>query len=84
MERGKVHELFRPLHGIRHVFGKSYAHKSCVEVVELGVQVVLEEGHKRKIIFSTFDPDCATLLSLKCARYGPVLFLSSSTPSTTE
>lgn len=34
----------------------------------LHVQVVLEEGHKRKIIFSSFDPDCATLLSLKCAR----------------
>ena len=38
-------------------------------------QVVLEEGHKRKVIFSTFDPDCATLLSLKCARY-PVFFLT--------
>ena len=39
------------------------------------MQVVLEEGHKRKVIFSTFDPDCATLLSLKCARY-PVFFLT--------
>lgn len=38
-------------------------------------QVVLEEGHKRKVIFSSFDPDCATLLSLKCARY-PVFFLT--------
>ena len=36
---------------------------------------MLEEGHKRKVIFSTFDPDCATLLSLKCARY-PVFFLT--------
>ena len=40
-------------------------------------QVVLEEGHKRKVIFSSFDPDCATLLSLKCARY-PVFFLSAA------
>ena len=39
------------------------------------VQVVLEEGHKRKVIFSSFDPDCSTLLSLKCARY-PVFFLT--------
>ncbi|KAK9905950.1 hypothetical protein WJX75_009398 [Coccomyxa subellipsoidea] len=39
------------------------------------LRVVLEEGHKRKIIFSSFDPDCATLLSLKCARY-PVFFLT--------
>ena len=39
------------------------------------VQVVLEEGHKRKVIFSSFDPDCSTLLSLKSARY-PVFFLT--------
>ena len=39
--------------------------------------MVLEEGHKRKVIFSTFDPDCATLLSLKCARY-PVFFLTAA------
>ena len=41
------------------------------------LQVVLEEGHKRKVIFSSFDPDCASLLSLKCARY-PVFFLSAA------
>ena len=41
------------------------------------LQVVLQEGHKRKVIFSSFDPDCATLLSLKCARY-PVFFLSAA------
>lgn len=39
------------------------------------VQVVLEEGVGRRVIFSTFDPDCATLLSLKQPRY-PVLFLT--------
>ena len=38
-------------------------------------QVVLEEGAGRKVIFSTFDPDCATLLSLKQPRF-PVLFLT--------
>lgn len=38
-------------------------------------QVVLEEGAGRRVIFSTFDPDCATLLSLKQPRY-PVLFLT--------
>lgn len=39
------------------------------------LKVVLEEGHGRKVIFSTFDPDCATLLSLKQPRY-PVFFLT--------
>lgn len=39
------------------------------------MQVVLEEGVGRRVIFSTFDPDCATLLSLKQPRY-PVLFLT--------
>ena len=48
------------------------------------MQVVLEEGHKRKIIFSTFDPDCATLLSLKCARCGPVLLSSTQSQRSTE
>ena len=32
-------------------------------------QVVLEEAGTRKVIFSTFDPDCATLLSLKQPRF---------------
>jgi glycerophosphodiester phosphodiesterase len=38
-------------------------------------QVVLQEGRNRKVIFSTFDPDCATLLSLKQPRF-PVFFLT--------
>lgn len=38
-------------------------------------QVALEEGAGRRVIFSTFDPDCATLLSLKQPRF-PVLFLT--------
>jgi len=33
------------------------------------MQVVLEEAGTRKVIFSTFDPDCATLLSLKQPRF---------------
>lgn len=41
----------------------------------LCLQVVLEEGAGRRVIFSTFDPDCATLLSLKQPRF-PVLFLT--------
>ncbi len=32
-------------------------------------QVVLEEGHDRKVIFSSFDPDVATLVRLKQPRY---------------
>lgn len=38
-------------------------------------QVVFDEAAGRKVIFSTFDPDCATLLSLKQPRY-PVFFLT--------
>lgn len=34
-----------------------------------GLQVVLKEADTRKVIFSTFDPDCATLLSLKQPRF---------------
>ncbi len=37
--------------------------------------MVLEEGAGRKVIFSTFDPDCAALLSLKQPRF-PVFFLT--------
>jgi len=37
--------------------------------------VVFEEAGERKIIFSTFDPDCATLARLKQPRY-PVFFLT--------
>ena len=39
------------------------------------LQVVLEEGAGRRVIFSTFDPDCAALLSLKQPRF-PVFFLT--------
>jgi len=39
------------------------------------VQVAFEEAGERKIIFSTFDPDCATLARLKQPRY-PVFFLT--------
>jgi glycerophosphoryl diester phosphodiesterase len=45
------------------------------ELVDAVLRVALEEGRGRKIIFSTFDPDCATLLSLKQPRY-PVFFLT--------
>lgn len=31
--------------------------------------MVLEEAGTRKVIFSSFDPDCATLLSLKQPRF---------------
>ena len=37
--------------------------------------MVFEEAGERKIIFSTFDPDCATLARLKQPRY-PVFFLT--------
>ena len=43
--------------------------------VDAVLKVVLEEAAGRRVIFSTFDPDCATLLSLKQPRY-PVLFLT--------
>ena len=43
--------------------------------VEAVLKVVLEEAAGRRVIFSTFDPDCATLLSLKQPRY-PVLILT--------
>lgn len=43
--------------------------------VDAVLRVALEEGAGRRVIFSTFDPDCATLLSLKQPRF-PVLFLT--------
>ncbi|PRW21071.1 glycerophosphodiesterase GDE1 isoform A [Chlorella sorokiniana] len=43
--------------------------------VDAVLKVVLEEGAGRKVIFSTFDPDCAALLSLKQPRF-PVFFLT--------
>lgn len=43
--------------------------------VDAVLRVVLEEGAGRRVIFSTFDPDCATLLSLKQPRF-PVFFLT--------
>lgn len=43
--------------------------------VDAVLKVVLESAANRRVIFSTFDPDCATLLSLKQPRY-PVLFLT--------
>jgi glycerophosphoryl diester phosphodiesterase len=43
--------------------------------VDAVLKVVLEAAAGRRVIFSTFDPDCATLLSLKQPRY-PVLFLT--------
>ena len=36
---------------------------------ELHLQVVFEEGIDRKVIFSSFDPDVATLARLKQPRY---------------
>ena len=41
----------------------------CNAKIGVLVQVVLEEAGSRKVIFSTFDPDCATLLSLKQPRF---------------
>ncbi|GAB4820329.1 hypothetical protein N2152v2_007375 [Parachlorella kessleri] len=49
-----------------------YSRNTFVDEV---LKVVLEEGRGRKVIFSTFDADCATLLSLKQPRY-PVFFLT--------
>lgn len=43
--------------------------------VDAVAKVVLEEGKGRRVIFSTFDPDCATLLRLKQPRY-PVFMLT--------
>jgi glycerophosphodiester phosphodiesterase len=43
--------------------------------VDAVLEVVLSAAAGRRVIFSTFDPDCATLLSLKQPRY-PVLFLT--------
>lgn len=37
--------------------------------------MVFDEAGDRKIIFSSFDPDCATLVRLKQPRY-PVFFLT--------
>jgi hypothetical protein len=48
---------------------------SLLALSAIPLQVVLEEGAGRRVIFSTFDPDCATLLSLKQPRF-PVLFLT--------
>ena len=45
------------------------------DFVDAVLKVVFEEAKHRKLIFSSFDPDCATLLSLKQPRY-PVLFLT--------
>lgn len=45
--------------------------------VDTVLRVVFEEARGRKVIFSTFDPDCATLLSLKQPRF-PVFFLTCS------
>ena len=43
--------------------------------VDCVLRVVLEEAGARRVIFSTFDPDCAALLGLKQPRY-PVMFLT--------
>ena len=43
--------------------------------VDAVLKVVLDEAKDRRVIFSSFDPDCATLLSLKQPRY-PVLILT--------
>lgn len=51
--------------------------------VDAVLRVVLDEAKGRKIIFSTFDPDCATLLSLKQPRY-PVFFLTCGGTKTFE
>lgn len=46
------------------------------QFIDAVLGVVLQQcGTERRIIFSTFDPDCATLLSLKQPRY-PVFFLT--------
>jgi len=45
--------------------------------VDAILKVVFQEARGRKVIFSTFDPDCATLLSLKQPRF-PVFFLTCS------
>ena len=49
--------------------------ESCERKECTALQVVFEEAGQRKIIFSTFDPDCATLARLKQPRY-PVFFLT--------
>lgn len=49
-----------------------YSRSSFVDTV---LRVVLDEGNGRPVIFSTFDPDCATLLRLKQPRF-PVFFLT--------
>mmetsp|Transcript_6370 Transcript_6370/g.18321 ORF Transcript_6370/g.18321 Transcript_6370/m.18321 type:complete len:699 (+) Transcript_6370:300-2396(+) len=43
--------------------------------VDAVLKVLMEEGANRKIIFSSFDPDVATLCRLKQPRY-PVFFLT--------
>ncbi|CAG9461280.1 unnamed protein product [Pedinophyceae sp. YPF-701] len=47
------------------------------EFIDAILNVVFEEAKGRKIIFSSFDADCATLVSLKQPRY-PVFFLTCS------
>lgn len=49
-----------------------YSRNSFVDSI---LKVVFEEAGDRQIIFSSFDPDCTTLLSLKQPRY-PVFFLT--------
>uniref|UniRef100_A0A915DKN3 Glycerophosphocholine phosphodiesterase GPCPD1 n=1 Tax=Ditylenchus dipsaci TaxID=166011 RepID=A0A915DKN3_9BILA len=45
------------------------------EFVDIILQDVLQHGAKRRIVFSSFDPDICTLISVKQNKY-PVLFLS--------
>jgi len=53
---------------------RMYPRNTFIDAV---LTVVMTEAKDRPVIFSTFDPDCATLLSLKQPRY-PVFFLTCS------
>lgn len=54
---------------VRHAaHGRGQRHRVLTPVPS-SAQVVLEEGNDRKVIFSTFDPDVATLVRLKQPRY---------------
>ena len=68
-------EIKYPTNEIRDAMTtRLYPRNTLVDTV---LKVVFDEAKGRKVIFSTFDADCATLLSLKQPRF-PVFFLTCS------
>ena len=53
----------------RHGYVRQAAGSGKLNDNQRQMQVVFEEGIDRKVIFSSFDPDVATLARLKQPRY---------------